>query len=526
MKKWLLLCLLVCRVASAQTLSPETTAKLQALVEDKTLTDARIGVSVLALGKAANAQSFPSQAFAAPKELFARDANKRFTPASNMKLYTAALALKVLGPNRKFTTRVRAQGQIKNGTLFGTLLLEGAGDPSLDFADLNNLAQQVRAAGIRRIEQRNPVLARSGRYRNGGIAENIYDLYPDGWTLDDARWYYGPEVTLLSLHRNQIDVTITGGDKTGDPASAALEEGDSGIGLNTVSDEAAGSIIDVDVKTGTGAATNQDPEDFLRVERMLGTSSDLLLSIIKISGVVAPKQKVTVGLAVPLVSDWAAQAFTNELRKVGVQIPDTDAEHLPGVTLVQGPVVASHESPPVSVLLNKFLKSSDNLYGELLLRLAARADLSQKGKSLNTNLAAHGHELLRNYLQSENIDTISLRFSDGSGLSRYNLLTPHATSQLLAAAERLPGAQSFWDALPIAGIDGTLRRRMMGTPAQNNARAKTGTFSIVSSLSGYVTTRDGTRCAVSVLTNFASGNEARRVQNAIFETLADATLAP
>jgi D-alanyl-D-alanine carboxypeptidase/D-alanyl-D-alanine-endopeptidase (penicillin-binding protein 4) len=446
-----------------------------------------------------------------------------------MKLYTAALALKVLGPNRKLTTRVRAKGEIKNGTLFGNLQLEGAGDPSLDFADLRSLAKQVRAAGIRRIERRFPVTVQSGRHGNSGIAENLHDLYPDGWTLDDARWYYGPEITLLSLHRNQVDVTIVGGEKAGQPVTATVEEGVTGITLHsdaTFSHEAPESLIDVSVTTSDNPLARQNAEDSLRVERTVGAIAETNSAYIEISGVVAPKQKVTVGLAIPSVDMWVTQVFTNELRKAGVQIPEAEREDTAAVSGIPSRIVAAHDSPPVGVLLRKFLKDSDNLYGELLLRLAARADLSQKGKSLNTNLAAHAHELLRAYLKSENIDTASLRFSDGSGLSRYNLLTPRATSELLAAAERLPGAPSFWDAMPVAGVDGTLRRRMIGTAAQNNARAKTGTFSIVSSLSGYVTTRDGTRCAVSVLTNFAPGDEARRVQNAIFVTLADATLVP
>jgi D-alanyl-D-alanine carboxypeptidase/D-alanyl-D-alanine-endopeptidase (penicillin-binding protein 4) len=111
--------------------------------------------------------------------------------------------------------------------------------------------------------------------------------------------------------------------------------------------------------------------------------------------------------------------------------------------------------------------------------------------------------------------------TDGSGLSRYNLLTPRATVQLLAAVQRLPGGKALWDALPVAGVNGTLGRRMKGTPAQNNARAKTGTFSIVSTLSGYVTTRDGHRLAVSLLTNFArDGRNARRLQDEVYALLA------
>jgi D-alanyl-D-alanine carboxypeptidase/D-alanyl-D-alanine-endopeptidase (penicillin-binding protein 4) len=125
------------------------------------------------------------------------------------------------------------------------------------------------------------------------------------------------------------------------------------------------------------------------------------------------------------------------------------------------------------------------------------------------------------WLKQNGVDTAALRMTDGSGLSRYNLVTPRATVQLLAAVQRLPGGDAMWNALPLAGVDGTLGRRMKGTAAQNNVRAKTGTFSIVSTLSGYVTTRDGHRLAVSLLTNFArDGREARKLQDEIYALLA------
>jgi len=537
MKRLLLLCLLFCDCASAQTLAPETEAKLQALCDDSKLADARIGVSVLALGRADTPQSFPSQSLAAPKALFERDAGKRFTPASNFKLYTAALALKSMGAGRRFTTRVRAVGKIEKGVLKGDLVLEGAGDPSLDFVDLADMAKQVRAAGINKVI--GTVAPRqTGRSTGDGLAENFYNLYPDGWTMDDALWYYGPEVAALSLHRNQLDITVQGGATPGDEAVVVVEQGvlcRVRNHLGGVEFYATGRamlaesepVIWATVSTGGPELLSKSSDDLIQVSRVIGGGA-----LIKVSGKVAPGQKVTVGVAVPHVAQWAACVFSQQLAHLGVVVGEaTDDETdiyqgaMPNPTQL-GRIVATHASPPVGELLKKFLKTSDNLYGELLLRLTARADLAQHSKSLkDVNYANHAHSMLRTYLKTEGIDADGLRFSDGSGLSRYNLVTPRATTQLLAAAERIPGGQFFWDAMPIAGVDGTLKKRMRGTPAENNARAKTGTFSIVSCLSGYVTTLDGTRLAVSVMTNFArSGDDARRMQNEIFATLASATL--
>jgi len=120
------------------------------------------------------------------------------------------------------------------------------------------------------------------------------------------------------------------------------------------------------------------------------------------------------------------------------------------------------------------------------------------------------------------------RFVDGSGLGRYNMISPRLAADLLAAIEKLPPAEgrAFWDALPIAGVDGTLGRRMKGTLAAGNARAKTGSFSVASSLSGYVTTRDGFRLAVSFLSSFGSTDQMRGLQNQVFQSLAQAQLEP
>ena len=136
--------------------------------------------------------------------------------------------------------------------------------------------------------------------------------------------------------------------------------------------------------------------------------------------------------------------------------------------------------------------------------------------------AARGHELLMAWLNQNAVETSDLQFTDGSGLSRYDLVTPRATTQMLGAIERFRPLEgrAFYDGLPLAGIDGTLRKRFANTAGALNVRAKTGTFSIVSTLSGYVTTSDKQRLAVSILCNFGRGEQMRDVQNRVFNVLA------
>ena len=158
----------------------------------------------------------------------------------------------------------------------------------------------------------------------------------------------------------------------------------------------------------------------------------------------------------------------------------------------------------------------------MMLRNAALYSLPEEKRAPSLNYAKRGHELIFDWLKENSVSTDGLKFTDGSGLSRYDMVTPRAVSGLLSAVEKVPGAQSFYNALPIAGVDGTMKNRGKGTAAENNVRAKSGTFSIVSCLSGYVTTKDKQRLSVVILTNFVpDGSAARKMQDQIFTTLAE-----
>jgi D-alanyl-D-alanine carboxypeptidase/D-alanyl-D-alanine-endopeptidase (penicillin-binding protein 4) len=151
----------------------------------------------------------------------------------------------------------------------------------------------------------------------------------------------------------------------------------------------------------------------------------------------------------------------------------------------------SHGIDTVVVYLNKV---SDNLSAENLLRTMAAERTGRPGR------AEAGHVLVNRFLQSAGVDTGRLVLSDGSGLSRYNLVSASSLIALLRAMRSDPELfPLFRRSLPVAGVDGTINRRMQGTRAQANLRAKTGTLSDVTALSGYVTTADGEDLAFSVI---------------------------
>ncbi|HVF11270.1 MAG TPA: D-alanyl-D-alanine carboxypeptidase/D-alanyl-D-alanine-endopeptidase, partial [Abditibacteriaceae bacterium] len=484
-----------------RALPPATEKQIRALLAHPQLRDAHVGISIIALGTVPDANAFPARPYDDKQQpvLFAVDAEKRFMPASNVKLYTAALALRVLGPEKTFSTEVHITGDLSEGTLQGTLSLFGNGDPSLSTEDLRSLARQVAARGIKRI--------------TGGVfaqncciwADNFAGRYPEGWTLDDAIWYYGPEISALAINRNQLDITIEGAAQPGQPAKV------------TISPPVEHFPISAKVTTGGHELARKSTEEILHFDRsgVDGPISERL----NIWGQVAPGQKITEGVAVPDPSRWAGALLKQALEENGVAVGTgltgpRDMTPLnaapPGTTPRNanspGGRRVRHDSPPLRILLRHLLKNSDNLYAEMLWR---NADV-YSGNPSKIGTPVRGHEPLLSWLRENGVPTDSLRFTDGSGLSRYNLVTPAATARLLAAIERIPGSTAIWDGLPIAGVDGTLKNRMKSTAAAANVRAKTGTFSIVSTLSGYVTTRDGHRLAISLLTNFARDGAAVR----------------
>jgi len=372
--------------------------------------------------------------------------------------------------------------------------LIGDGDPSLTSADLEKLAADVTE------QIKAPMVVRAQNSSRGDQmnAETGGNRYPDGWTLDDALWYYGAPVTGLTINRNQVDITVKGAAKAGD---APIVE----------------SVPEAPFKILNLANTVEKGETNIQIDR--GDKFSPLGDLLTITGQIAVGQTTTDGYAVPDPKEWARILFLRALQKNGAKIVEPKV-----FAVTEQTEIASHESPNVAFLLQKFLKTSDNLYGELLLRRAGMEVSNTTKKNaigvVSTGMANVAHQAMNAWLN----DATSMRYSDGSGLSRYDMVTPRNIVSLLAQMQTEKDGAAFYSALPIAGVDGTLKNRMKDTAAQNNVRAKTGTFSIVNCLSGYVTTKDGQRLAVSILTNgVESGETAREWQGKVFATLANAS---
>lgn len=163
--------------------------------------------------------------------------------------------------------------------------------------------------------------------------------------------------------------------------------------------------------------------------------------------------------------------------------------------------IASLQSPAFSLIAAHTMKPSQNQYTELILRTLGKVSPPPAALVANQDNERAGLAVLREFLRAAGVSDSDLVLSDGSGLSRNDMITANATVELLTYMSKHKYFPQFREALPIAGVDGTLRTRMRGTPAEGNVRAKTGSLSSVASLSGYVTTAAGEHLVFSMMLN-------------------------
>lgn len=436
--------------------------------------------------------------------IFEQDSRKFVRPASNMKIYTVATAFDKLTPDYRFITSVYAKEKVdEDGRIKGDLIIYGRGDPSIAarfnngdyFKGINDLAERIVAAGVKRIKGD---LVGDESYFNGAP-------FGSGWEWEDLTWSYGAPVSALSINDNAIDLNVKPGDKVG--ASVVFTTGPPAASFITILNKATTSA--------RGSRSN------LRIYRGLGANT------VELSGTLPLGDTGFVGeVAIPDPALAFVTMLRDALLKRGVKIDGrvrtvnwrTGGSVVPAANAGEAsspaaPIeIASLQSPPFSTIAAQTMKPSQNQYTELILRTLGKTQplpASDTGRIRDDEDA--GLEVVRNFLRQAGVSEAELNLSDGSGLSRNDMIMAGATVQLLTYMTRHRYFAQFNDAFPIAGVDGTLRTRMRGTPAQGNLRAKTGSLSSVASLSGYVTTGAGERLVFSMmLNNYPDASALRR----------------
>lgn len=416
-------------------------------------------------------------------------------PASTVKLLTSATALDLLGPSFRYQTALTRTGPVRNGCVEGNLVLQGSGDPSLGETAATDSLFASWATGLKRTG----IACVKGAVVGDDTAFDAPSMGP-GWSWDDASYGYAAQHSALSYRGNVVDVQVQM--PVGAERPEIAWEPDSTAYVTFRSSLAPGAALD---------------RSFRRLPGQ---------NVIEIDGTIPVGRSTQFQVTVHNPTLFAAHAFSTALQQAGLRIesPPATARMLEAPPAVQD-TVASVFSPRLAELVREMNTESDNLYAEQLLHtLGARAH----GDSLRAeSTRGRGLHLVRNLMARAGADPARQRLVDGSGLSRYNLVSAEALVYVLAYMYRHPTPEvrrAFMQSLPVGGRDGTLAYRFRrATAARGNVRAKTGTLSNNSSLAGYVTSFEGTPFAFALMANnhVGSTRPLRRMQDQIVNILAE-----
>ena len=445
------------------------------LIDESEFAHARWGVFVISLRDG--------------RVLYARNAERAMAPASNMKLYTTAVALDLLGAGYRWRTSVYAQSEPdKNGTIAGDLTLYGRGSPDLSSSaerretpgSLDQLAEELHKRGVRRV--RGSIVGDESYFRGEPLG--------DGWLWNDVQWYFGAEVSALSINDNGINLSITPSGKSGEAASIRLKPETAFVRVENATQTAErGEIATIGITRGLSDNNVRVWGDFP-----------------------AGGRGMSARLAVHQPALWAATLFRDALKRRGIEV-EGEARMVDARENKEGARLDPERSVELAAVTSRTLgqivrltnKESINLYAELILRtlgkergMSVPAPDPKKARTRGDDEA--GVAVIRQWLESRGVRVDALALHDGSGLSRLNLVTPEATARLLGLMIQTPSAESFRDSLPVAGRDGTLKFRLRSVNS-NRILAKTGTLTYINSLSGYATTDDEELLAFSIICN-------------------------
>lgn len=473
--------LLAATRAFAQSASPATLAELQQRLTEHVnhprFAAGSLGVKVVSLDTG--------------KTLFEHDAAKLFSPASNSKLYTVALTLDKFGGDYRIKTSLYVAAKPdKRGNLKGDLIVYGRGDPCINarlhdgdiYKALQPLVAALTNAGVKRISGD---LVGDDSFIHG-------PPYGSGWAWDDMQNYYGAEISALTINDNTLQIIVKPGASNGAPCRIAFAP--------------ATTYLTISNRTVTAANGARRSLNFYR---------PIESNVLYVTGQLAADEReftddVTMHNPAGLFVSFLREALLRNGIKVGGKTRthhwlDQQARPRNLDKLVELGFV---ESLPLRDLAREVQKPSQNLYTDLLLAHVGAQEQRSEGRWYQTTEDV-GIRELRTFLAKAGVKSDDVLFEEGSGLSRNNLTTPNATVALLQFMDRHAEAAAYLNALPIAGVDGTLRNRMKGTPAAGNVRAKTGTLRWANSLSGHVKTAAGERLIFSIMLNRynASDNE-------------------
>ncbi|MFS0672237.1 D-alanyl-D-alanine carboxypeptidase/D-alanyl-D-alanine-endopeptidase [Ornithinibacillus sp. 179-J 7C1 HS] len=395
--------------------------------------------------------------------------NTRLHPASNMKIFTCAVGLEVLGEEYAFPTELWIDGDIVGQRLEGNLYIKGKGDPTLLDKDFEQLAIIIKEKGIQEISGN--IIGDDTWYDSIRLSQDL------NW--NDEHYYYGAQVSALTASPNEdydsgtVMLTISPGKSEGDTPEIVLTPKTKYIKV---------------LNNATTLETNHEEEEAdIMVTREHGSN------IVVVEGTI-PKYSASINewVAVWEPTEYALEIFCRSLKKNGISY---SGEVKTGKTPKDATQLFVRKSMSLAELSVPFMKLSNNGHGEIIVK--------ELGKIKNgIGSWDSGLEVLNKTLEKLGVDTSKLVIRDGSGISHVTLIPPNVISDFLFRIQEKKWFDSFYRSLPVAGeadrmIGGTLHERMFGL----NVHAKTGTIMGVSTLSGYLTTDEGEELIFSIMLN-------------------------
>lgn len=388
---------------------------------------------------------------------FGLNEKEQMTPASITKILTAAAVLQKLGPSFKFQTTLWSAGAVKNGVLNGDLILKGGGDPGFVSETMWFLVNELVRTGIKKIEG------------NVIVDDTDFDAIRTDPSRDPERVdrAYDAPVGAMSFNWNSINIFVRP-TQIGEAPNVHLDPIGNGF-----------SVVNK-AKTVNKAGTSIDISrngDKIHVSGTIGVGQD---------------EKVTYK-NIDDPAEWSGQNLIFFLGQRGITV---SGKLRMGKKAEGAKLLAKADSKPVSNSVTDMMKFSNNFVAEMLTKnLAAQAGVVP-------STIEGGMRIIRAHLLEMGIDEKNFNLVNPSGLSRRNKMRPVDLAQVLTKSyENFPTSAEFLTALPLAGIDGTLKSRMKNPAAIGWVRAKTGLLNGVVGLAGFAGRKDGSVRAFAFIFN-------------------------
>lgn len=398
------------------------------------------------------------------KEILYQVNNDRLLiPASNMKLFTTAVALKELGPDYRFITQIYSPGKIEGETLKGDLYVKGFGDPKLVTEQMWQLVNGFRNIPIRKVE-------------GNIIADDSYfddKLRVDSWKKSFGARAYNAPIGSLSLNFNTVTVYVSPGARPGDKPVVVVDPSSEYIHVNN-----------------TATTLSSGHRSRLVVNRLERDGYD---EVLVTGGMPIDEGRGRFYMNITDPTAYAIKVFKEYLKRNGIEVTG-DARI--GAVPPQSRLLLTHESEPLSDILRNLNKYSNNFIAEQILKTMAAERFGAPGTTAN------GLKVMDEFMTSMGYSAGQYEIWDGSGLSRQNRVTPDQIVHVLTSVYNDWGIYpEFISALGVMGLDGSVRKRMRNVSEAQQVRVKTGTLNFTSAVSGYFQSRMGERFAFSIIMN-------------------------